>query len=154
MRDFPHHYLVVASGTVDSEVELRSDALPVLRSAPPIEFDGPGDRWSPEGLLVAAVSDCFILTFRAVARASKLAWASLTCATRGTLDRVDRTVQFTRFDIHVRLILPAGTDRERAGRLLERAEHGCLITSSLKGEAHLTFEIDVVTVPAGELIHA
>jgi peroxiredoxin-like protein len=143
MRDLPHHYIVTASGSPDGEVELQSEALPVLRSAPPIEFDGPGNRWSPESLLVAAVSDCFVLTFRAVARASKLAWMSLECETVGTLDRVDRTTQFTRFEIHAHLTVPSETDGERARVLLEKAERGCLITNSLKGDAHLTAEIAV-----------
>ena len=64
MHDFPHQYVVTASGTVGGEIDVTSGSLPVLHAAPPIEFDGPGDRWSPESLLVAAVSGCFILTFR------------------------------------------------------------------------------------------
>jgi organic hydroperoxide reductase OsmC/OhrA len=151
MKDFPHHYVVTASAMVDGEVGLRSEALPPLRSTPPIEFGGPGNLWSPETLLVGAVSDCFILTFRAVARASNLAWTSIECETRGTLDRVDRTTQFTRFDVHARLTVPAETDHERAHAVLEKAERGCLITSSLKGETHLTVDIDVAR-PADQLI--
>jgi uncharacterized OsmC-like protein len=30
-------------------------------------FDGPGDAWSPENLLLAAVQSCFLFTFQAVA---------------------------------------------------------------------------------------
>jgi organic hydroperoxide reductase OsmC/OhrA len=143
MTEFPHHYSVSALGVVDGEVELKGDGLPTLRSASPAEFDGPGNCWSPETLLVGAVSDCFILTFRAVARASKLAWTALECKTRGTLERIDRTTQFTRFDVHARLTVPTNIDPERALRLLEKAERGCLITSSLKAATNLTVEIAV-----------
>lgn len=150
MKDFPHYYVVTAS-EIGGDVELESDGLPPMRSAPPIEFDGPGDRWSPESLLVAAVSDCFVLTFRAVARASKLSWISIQCEVKGTLDRVDRTPRFTRFDVHARLTIPPETDRERAQRVLEKAERGCLITNSLKAEVHLTATVDVA-LPASHLI--
>jgi organic hydroperoxide reductase OsmC/OhrA len=37
----------------------------------------PGNAWSPETSLVAAVADCFILTFRGVAQAAKFPWESL-----------------------------------------------------------------------------
>jgi len=153
MRNFPHQYVVTASGTVDGDLDMTSGSLPVLQSAPPIEFDGPGDRWSPESLLVAAVTGCFILTFRAVAHASTLAWTSLECETIGTLDRVERTTQFTRFEVRAHLTVPPGTDGDRARLLLEKAERGCLITSSLKGERHLTAEIDIAR-SAGELAPA
>jgi peroxiredoxin-like protein len=147
MQDFPHHYFVTATGAVagavDGDVALSADALPVLHSAPPVEFGGPGTRWSPETLLVAAVGDCFILTFRAVARASKLAWASLACDVAGTLDRVDRTVRFTRFDVHARLTVPAETDRDQARRVVEKAERSCMITNSLNGDVHLSLDVDV-----------
>jgi hypothetical protein len=33
----------------------------------PREFDGRGNQWSPESLLAAALADCFVLSFRAVA---------------------------------------------------------------------------------------
>jgi len=141
VEDFPHHYRVTASEGAAPTVLLESERLPSLPSAAPAQFGGPGDRWSPETLLVAAVADCFVLTFRAVATASKLRWTTLTCDVDGTLDRVDRVAQFTRFDIRVRLSVPAGTDESFARRALEKAERGCLITNSLKASVHLHAEV-------------
>ncbi len=142
MQDFPHRYSVAAVAKAEGEVALDSDGLPALSSAPPAEFGGPGDRWSPETLLVAAVADCFLLTFRAIARASKLSWISLQCDVEGTLDRVERVTQFTRFLVRASLRVPAGTDEEQAKRLLERAEQSCLITNSLKGSSHLEAKVE------------
>jgi organic hydroperoxide reductase OsmC/OhrA len=141
MQEFPHHYTVTASGAADGDVELTSQRLPQLRSASPTEFGGPGDRWSPETFLVGAVGDCFVLTFRAVARASTLPWISLRCDVTGTLDRVDRVIQFTRFSMRTRLEVPAGTDADHARRILEKAEHNCLISSSLKAATDLETEV-------------
>ncbi len=143
MEAFPHRYGVRAKADSDGPVSLEGDGLPPLRSAPPAEFGGPGDQWSPETLLVAAVADCFILTFRAIARASKLEWRSLTCQVEGVLDRVDRTTRFTELAVRASLEVPSGIDPERARRLLERAEQNCLVTNSLKATSHLEAEVEV-----------
>lgn len=149
MQEFPHHYDVSAAGAVDGDIDVSARHLPTLHSASPVEFDGPGNRWSPESLLVAAVADCFILTFRAVARASKLPWSSLQCDVTGTLDRVDHVTQFTRFEIQASLDVPPGTDTERARRLLEKAERSCPISNSLTGTIRLTSDISVGAVSVG-----
>jgi len=141
MREFPHHYTATAAGGPDGDVRLEGLRLPPLRSAAPAEFDGPGDRWSPETLVTAAVADCFVLTFRAIAKFSRLPWRSLSCQAKGTLDRVERVTRFTAFTMKVVLRVPAGTSVEQARRLLQRAEESCLITNSLK--APVTLEIDV-----------
>ena len=70
MKPLPHDYSVSGSAESTGSVRLSGDQLPALESAPPKEFDGPGDKWSPEELFLAAVVDCFILTFRAIARRS------------------------------------------------------------------------------------
>ncbi len=137
MQDFPHHYQVAASAADTGNVELSSDGVAAIASAPPAEFGGPGDQWSPESLLVAAVADCFVLSFRAIARASKLDWTSLSCDVTGTLDRVERKTQFTGFDVKAELVVPAGTDEAKAQRLLQKAEDACLITNSLIADSHL-----------------
>ena len=90
MQALPHRYRVKGAGRITGDVELTAERLTMLQSASPAEFDGPGDRWSPETLLVGAVADCFILTFRAIAKASRLSWISLDCDVTGTLDREDR----------------------------------------------------------------
>src|SRR5438046_1631553 len=85
MQDLPHHYAVIATDEPAGEVALEGTRLPTLGSASPAEFGGPGDRWSPETFLVGAIADCFVLTFRAVARASKVPWTSLRCEVRAHL---------------------------------------------------------------------
>ena len=143
MQDYPHNYIVSAEAQSTSNVELKSAGLQPIQSAPPAEFGGPGDQWSPESLLVAAVADCFVLSFRAIARASKLEWESLSCSTDGILDRVDKQTRFTGFKLRAELVVPAGTDAARAHRLLEKAENLCLITNSLIAESHLDATVHV-----------
>jgi organic hydroperoxide reductase OsmC/OhrA len=123
-------------------VYLSANRVPVVRSAAPAEFGGPGDRWSPETLLVAAVGDCFAITFQAIARAAELPWRFLRCDVSGTLDRQDGTLLFTGFALRARLGVPAGTSEELARRALEKAERGCLIARSLKAPVLLKATIE------------
>lgn len=142
MHDYPHHYHVSAASAAEGEVTLASEGLADLPSMPPLEFNGPGGYWSPETLLVAAVADCFILSFRGIARASKLDWTRLECSVDGKLDKVDRVTRFTDFTVNATLDVPAGTDVAKAERLLERAEKVCLITNSLIADSHLDASVN------------
>ena len=132
MQPFPHHYSITAKARVDGNVSLEGERLPAIPSAPPTEFGGPGDRWSPETLLVAAVADCFVLTFRGIAGLSRFSWSALECHVTGTVERVDRVTQYTELQVHARLKVPPGTNEDQARRLLAKAEEACLVTNSLK----------------------
>ena len=147
MRPHPHHYRVHARTGGNGSVFVESDGVPVLRTAPPVEYDGPGDQWSPEGLLVAAAADCFVLTFRAVAAASKFTWLRLECDNEGVLDRCDGVVRFTEMHLTARLLIPAGGDLERAKHLLDKAKASCLVTRSLAFEPTLTTTVAVDGAP-------
>lgn len=132
MRPLPHHYAASASSDAEGSVCLASGELPVLRSAPPKQFDGPGDQWSPEELFLAAVGDCFVLTFRAIARASSLSWKHLDASVEGLLERVERTTRFTQITVHAELTLnDSVSDGDKAHRMLEKAERTCLVANSL-----------------------
>jgi peroxiredoxin-like protein len=141
MHAFPHRYVVSSSASPAGFVALAADGLAGIESAPPKEFDGPGNLWSPESLLTAAVNDCFVLGFRAIATGSKFSWTSLKSHTEGTLDKVEGKMRFTKFVTHAILQVPAGTDVERAKKLLEKAEQVCLIANSLLAERHLEVEV-------------
>ena len=143
MQEFPHHYHVATRVVdADGEVVITSSGPPDLATAPPVEFGGTGERWSPETLLTAAVCDCFTLGFKAIAAASRLTWSSLDVKVTGTLDRIDRKMQFTHFVIVAELTVPAGQE-SRAPRILEKAEEACLITNSLSGKVGLESKVVV-----------
>lgn len=144
MHPYPHRYRVTTAAAPTGEVEVTSPGLETLRSAPPREFGGPGDRWSPETLLVAAMADCFILTFRAVARASKYEWTAIGCEVEGVLERPDKDSLFTGFNLVATLKVPLGSDAAKGRQLLEKAEHGCLISNSLSGTKHLDAKVEFV----------
>jgi len=91
------------------------------------------------------VADCFVLTFKAIANAATLEWVSLRCQAEGVLDRVGNSTRFTHLNLHVELGMLPGNDEKKALHLLEKAESGCLITSSLNAEIHLNARISFTT---------
>src|SRR5690625_4765296 len=143
MQSFPHQYQVNAVGGVDGTVAVDSPGLATLETTAPPEFDGPAGYWSPETLLTGAVANCFVLSFRAVAQASKFEWKQLTVKIDAVLDRVEKVTRFTRFTINARLTVPEGSNLERAKTLLEKAERVCLISNSLTSEIKLVPEVVV-----------
>jgi organic hydroperoxide reductase OsmC/OhrA len=143
MHPFPHRYSIDAAATAASDVSLDGERLTSIPSAPPVEFGGPGDRWSPETLLGAAVADCFVLTFRSIAAISKLSWMAIQCQVTGTVDRVERVAQFTEFAIRISLRIPAATNEDQARRLLEKAKEACLVSNSLKAESRLETRFEI-----------
>lgn len=147
MKPFPHTYDVTAQAKSETETTLSAKGLTPLPSGPPPEFNGPGNLWSPETLLVGAVADCFILTFKAIAATARFNWTEIQCDGSGVLDRAEGGVRFTRILLQVRLTVPARTDKQRAEVLLKKAEKGCLISNSLRSKPELRYEVRSEEVP-------
>jgi organic hydroperoxide reductase OsmC/OhrA len=141
MKPLPHHYVVQLTGGAAGDATLSVDGVPALRSAPPLDFGGPGDAWSPEHLLLAAVETCFLFTLQAVARASKLDFTALTLSGEGTVDRQDSVTRFTEIVLRPRLTLPPGGDHDRALRVMQKSERACLVAASLSTPIRLEPEI-------------
>ena len=143
MQKLPHQYHAIAQGQPTGSIATHSGELTTLDIAAPKEFDGPGDKWSPEELLVASVADCLILTFRAIANVSKLEWSDLSCEVKGTLEMVDRKTKFTEIHINALLTISSQEDKGKAVQVLEKAENNCLITNSLTAKTHLNTNVTI-----------
>jgi organic hydroperoxide reductase OsmC/OhrA len=145
MHPYPHVYHAAAAAGPAGSVAVASEGLPHLETAAPPEFDGPGGVWSPETLLTAAVADCFVLSFRALARGAHFEWTRLECRVDAVLEKMESGTQFSRFKTHARLTVPPGADFAKARHLLTKSEHVCLVANSLKGSREL--EAEVVALP-------
>jgi peroxiredoxin-like protein len=141
MKPLPHRYDVLLSGGPRGYATVSVAGVPDLRAAPPLDFDGPGDAWSPEHLLLAAIETCFLFTLRSVAQASKVEFTSLQLSAEGTVDRRDGMIRFTEIVLRPRLALAPGADRARALRVLEKSERACLVSASLSTPIRLEPEI-------------
>jgi len=112
-------------------VEVEQGAPRIVNFAPPPEFGGDPGYWTPEHFLLAAVTSCFVATFRAVANASKLDFQGIEIAADGVIEREAGGFRFTKINLKPVVIIFAEPERERAQRLLEKAERACLVTRSL-----------------------
>lgn len=137
MSDFPHVYTTTTQGTNDVVLNLSSEKLTDIQVSPPPQFGGPEGYWNPEAFFSAAVSSCFILTFKSIARAMKLEWQAINVDADAYLDKKDSKLSFTKVDIFVTLSVKAGEQNENYLKALKKAEENCLITNSIKAEVHL-----------------
>jgi organic hydroperoxide reductase OsmC/OhrA len=147
MKPLPHYYQVSVESRPESKAEISSAGLTPLSSAPTTEFDGPGYLWSPETLLVGAVADCFVLTFKSVASSARFIWSRIHCDGEGKLDRSEHALRFTQVRLRVTLEIPADSDPARARLLLEKAEKACLVGNSLRFNPLLESEVVIEQVP-------
>jgi len=128
-------------------VEAGSSIPHAINFAALPEFGGEPGVWTPEHLLLAGVSTCFVATFRGMSAASKLNFRGLEVAVEGTVEKQEGGLRFTRNVLHPVVTIDREEDRERAGRLLEKAERGCLIARSILA----TFVLEPKIVVAAEV---
>jgi peroxiredoxin-like protein len=132
----PEHKYTVAgrwSGSRNGIVTAEGEAPAIDFSAPP-EFQGEAGKWTPEHFFLAALTSCFVTTFRAICEFSKFEFKDLRVATEGSLEKAEGGFRFKRVFIRPALTVAPGADPERALRLLEKAERGCLISRSVSCE--------------------
>ena len=143
MQPLPHQYQATTYGTARGNfaTTLRNDCT--LEVAAPLNFDGPGNTWTPEEMLLGAVANCLALTFRSIARAAGLDWLEIQCTSEGVLDKVDKRVLFTRISTLAQLTIADGEDREKAEKLLRKAEENCFVSNSLSSEKQFTADVQV-----------
>lgn len=141
MKPLPHRYEVHLAGGPEGYAMSSAEGLPDLRCAAPVDFDGPGDAWSPEHLLISAVTTCFLFTLRSVAKLSKVQFKTLDLSAEGVLERKEGVTRFTAITLRPKLTVAQGTDRAQALRVMEKAEKACLISASLSTPVHLEPEV-------------
>ena len=131
MKPLPHRYHVHLAGGPSGYAEVSSSGMPTFRAAPPADYDGPGDAWTPEHLLLASVETCFLFTLHAIARIAKLEFMTLDVDTTGTVDRVDGVTRFSEIVLRPTITVAAGIDRDNVLRVLEKSKKHCLVSASL-----------------------
>jgi organic hydroperoxide reductase OsmC/OhrA len=137
MKPLPHLYEVSLKDGPGGYATLSAGGLPELRMAPPVEFDGPGDAWSPEQLLVASVESCFLFTLRAVAAEARLEYTSIQITGEGLLQRKEGAVRITEIVLRPVLGLPAGSNPVQATKVLEKSTKLCFLSASLAAPVRL-----------------
>ncbi|NOS55239.1 MAG: OsmC family peroxiredoxin [Cyclobacteriaceae bacterium] len=149
----PHFYNVQIQWSNDRKGVMCSPELSnssdqkngCIEVATPPEFPkGIPGIWSPEHLFTAAVSSCLMTTFLSIAENSKLEFTSFQCNSKGKLDQVDGKFLMTEVILEPTVTISHEKDRERAERVLSKAEAACLISNSIKSKVTMLPKILVV----------
>jgi peroxiredoxin-like protein len=142
-----YSYKAAAHWTNHKRGIVEGEAIPrTINFAAPPEFGGEPGLWTPEHLLLAAVSTCYVATLRAVAEASKLEFEGIEVPVEGKIEKLDGGFKFTRITLRPVVTIHQEQDRERIGRLLEKAEHVCLVSRSLDCDMVLEAKIVVANL--------
>jgi len=104
-----------------------------IEVATPPQFPGGMENiWSPEHFFTAAVNSCLMTTFLAIAEFSKLEFESFTSKARGKLEMIEGKYIMSEITLMPKLTIANETLREKALRVLQKAEAACLISNSIK----------------------
>ncbi len=113
-----------------------------IEVATPPEFPkGIPGIWSPEHLFTAAVNSCLMTTFLAIAENSKLEFTAFTSNAMGKLEQIDGKFLMTEVELQPVVTIVHEKDRERAERVLTKAEAACLISNSIKSKVSMNPKI-------------
>ena len=137
MPRFPIEYAVELNKNDGNPMEVSAAHRPRLVVGPPPEFGGSDVWWSPEHLLVAALSSCMTATFTALADRAGLQVGTYRCQARGILDRVDGQIAFAAMHLEVEITV-LGDDVERTRALVDEAKTRCFVAGSLRCPVNLT----------------
>src|SRR6266571_4955942 len=128
-----YEYRIKAIGTGGRNGMVHAEGVQssISFSAPP-EFLGEPGRWTPEHFLVAAVASCFVSTFSGIAEKSRFEFVSFHLEAEGMLGNEEGIWRFTEIRLRPVVTVLKEEDRDRADRLLAKAEQSCLIARSLQ----------------------
>ena len=117
-----------------------------IEVATPPEFPkGIEGIWSPEHLFVAAASSCLMTTFLAIAENSTLEFTSFSCKAKGKLEMIEGKLMMSEIFLEPTVVIHNELFRDKATRILKKAEDACLIAHSMKSK--ITMEIIVEVKP-------
>lgn len=117
-----------------------------IEVATPPEFPkGMEGIWSPEHLFVAAVSGCLMTTFLTISENSTLEFERFSCQAIGKLEMVDGKLMMSEILLKPTVVINSVDYRDKAIRVLKKAENSCLISRSIKSK--ITMEINILIAP-------
>src|SRR5690349_212385 len=99
-------YRVKAHWTNHKRGIVEGEGVPrTINFASPPEFGGEPGLWTPEQLLLASVSTCYVATLRAVSEASQLEFSALELSAEGMVEKQEGGFRFTRVVLHPRVTI-------------------------------------------------
>ena len=121
------------------------DGLPDIEVASPPQFGGVAGCWTPEHLFVGAATTCWLTTFLAYAERSRLELVAVEAAGEAIVERGDDgKVSLPRIVLRPRVTIRREEEREKADKMIRKAEETCLIARAMRATVELEPEVLVV----------
>lgn len=112
---------------------LRASGKPMIRGSSDPLFLGEADCWNPEELFVAALSSCHMLWYLHLCAQAGIVVTDYEDDARGEMSEDgENGGQFTRVELHPKVVLAAAADRERAMDLHKSAHARCFVARSVR----------------------
>lgn len=127
-----HNFRVVAwwaSGRTG--IAKCSSAPSAIHFTSPPALGGVDGRWTPEDLLLCAIASSYTITFRTLAENLKFEYTDLQVELEGTISKGDTGYSFGQVIIRPHLMISNEAERERALKLLHKADAVCLVARAL-----------------------
>lgn len=116
----------------DRDHDVRAKGLPTIVGSADRHFFGDRTRWNPEQLLLAAASECHMLSYLHHAAINDVVVVAYTDQATGEMTEDGRGGgRFTDITLHPTVTVAAASMVERADQLHADANRDCFIASSL-----------------------
>lgn len=117
------------------ELSSPTSSLGCIEVATPPEFPkGIPGIWSPEHLFTASVASCLMTTFLSIAENFKLDFGSFMCHAKGKLETIDGKMIMSEVHLFPEVTVPTAAEKDKAIKVLDKAEKACLISNSIKSK--------------------
>ncbi|HEY5979302.1 MAG TPA: OsmC family protein [Microlunatus sp.] len=111
--------------------DLDTPGRPTLAASSDPAFRGEGDRWNPELLLVAALSDCHLLTYLHLCAVNGVVVTGYRDEATGTMEQVGDGGRFTEVVLRPVVTVATAAMIARANTLHHEAHTNCFIAGSV-----------------------
>ena len=140
----PKYYPVRLVWTGGKSGNLTVEGKVAIKTGVPSGGSGEDKFHSPEDLLVASVTMCYMNGFVEFTRKMRIDFKSFECDAVGTLDKVGRSFEVTEIVMTAKVVIGSEDIRKKIDRALELAAKYCFIGNSLKSDVVHKTEVVVV----------
>lgn len=124
--------------------EIKCPGKPSVSMSAAPQYLGDPARMNPEELMTMAISSCQMLTYLALAAAAGIRVLAYTDEAEGIMENREGKMWMTHVRLRPKILVPQGTDQEKALSLVEKAHSQCFIANSVKSEIVNQPEIVIV----------
>lgn len=116
---------------------LKADGPPALLASADPAFRGDPGRWNPEQLLVAALSDCHLLSYLHLCAVNGVVVTGYRDEAAGVMEQTGNSGRFTEVVLRPVVTVAEPAMIERANELHHQAHEACFIASSVSFEVRV-----------------